>query len=460
MTDAGQLAYLKDAEEEFRKRTPRSWELFERAAKALPGGVASDGKFRDPYPLYIDRANGVRLVDADRNEYTDYRLSAGAILLGHAPPVVAAAIGEQAQRQINTMLGSEVEIDVAERLTRFVPAMDEVRFANSATEASMFAIRTARSFTDRDVIAKFEGHYLGQHDAILFSGFRKFAGDPARPVPVVESPGVAANASESIVVLPTNMPEETLAIIDEVGDRLAGVIYEPVKETWFGGPQPGFLDALIEKCHQVGALVIFDEAVSGLRWALGGAQTVWGVTPDLAIGGKALASGLAVGSWGGRRDIMEEVVRPSQRLMEVGPLEQERKIYASGTFTGNSVTMAAAAATLGQLEEPGFYDRIDELGEELRVGMRARIEKFGMPMHITGRGSIINIHFSPGPLRGMRDTAKTNVTLMQCYEQACLNRGFYVVTQQSFIGAPHTSEDVERLLDCTDDVFGELTKIV
>jgi glutamate-1-semialdehyde 2,1-aminomutase len=157
---------------------------------------------------------------------------------------------------------------------------------------------------------------------------------------------------------------------------------------------------------------------------------------------------------------MEEVVRPSQRLMEVGPLEQERKIYASGTFTGNSVTMAAAAATLGQLEEPGFYDRIDELGEELRVGMRARIEKFGMPMHITGRGSIINIHFSPGPLRGMRDTAKTNVTLMQCYEQACLNRGFYVVTQQSFIGAPHTSEDVERLLDCTDDVFGELTKIV
>jgi len=453
-------SHLVKLQAEVARQTPKSVNLFERAQCVLPGGVGSDAKFREPSALFIAEAQGSRFMDVDGNEYVDYRQSAGATLLGHSHPAVVEAICEQSRRHINTMQCNVVEVEVAEKLTRHVPAFAQVRFANSATEANMMALRAARAFTGRDLIAKFEGHYLGQHDDVLYSGFRMYGGDPARPDAIVESPGIPRAKQDDVVILPTNRPEETLRRVAELGDRLACVFFEPVKETWFGGPQPGFLAALLAVCQQVGALLIFDEAVSSLRWGLGGAQTLWEVTPDISVGGKALSNGLPVGSWGGRRDIMDAVVRPHVRLMEIGSHQISRKIYASGTFTGNGVSMGAANATLTEMEQPGLYARINGLGDKMRGGLGEVIARHGLPMHVTGVGSIVNIHFTPEPLRDMRDTGRANAALMQCFEAACLLRGIFIITQQGFISAAHTEAEIDAFLNVADAVGADLAPLV
>jgi glutamate-1-semialdehyde 2,1-aminomutase len=414
---------------------PRSTEIFERGKKTLVGGVDSPVRaFRavGGTPLVIDHALGTRLYDVDGCEYLDYVCSWGALILGHAHPDVVAAVSEQAGRGTSYGMTSPLEIELGEKITRAVPSVEMVRFVSSGTEAAMSAVRLARAYTERDLIIKFEGCYHGHSDSFLSE-----AGSGLATLGIAACPGVP----EAIARLTLNTPYNDLARVEKLFQqhvgKIAAIIVEPVAANMgVVAPAPGFLEGLREISKREGALLIFDEVITGFRMAYGGAQAVYGIDPDLTVMGKIIGGGLPVAAYGGKRHIME-------RVAPLGP------VYQAGTLSGNPLAMRAGLATLPKLEAPGFYDAVNRRTQRLAEGLRNALQAAGVAGQVNVAGSLLTVFFCEQPVRNYDDAKKSHTRKFAKFFQEMLERGIFLPPSQYealFVSAAHTDGDIDRTI--------------
>ncbi len=414
---------------------PRSTELFERGKKTLVGGVDSPVRaFRavGGTPLVIDHAAGTKLYDVDGREYLDYVCSWGALILGHAHPDVVAAVSDQAGRGTSYGMTSPLEIELGEKITRAVPSVEMVRFVSSGTEAAMSAVRLARAFTERDMVIKFEGCYHGHSD-----GFLSEAGSGLATLGIAACPGVP----EAFARLTLNTPYNDLPGVEKLfrqhTGKIAAIIVEPVAANMgVVAPAVGFLEGLREISQREGALLIFDEVITGFRMAYGGAQAVYGIDPDLTVMGKIIGGGLPVAAYGGKRHIME-------RVAPLGP------VYQAGTLSGNPLAMRAGLATLPKLEAPGFYEGVNRKTNRLAEGLRAALREAGCAGQVNVAGSLLTLFFCEQPVRNYDDAKKSDTARFAKFFQEMLERGIFLPPSQYealFVSAAHTDADIDRTI--------------
>jgi glutamate-1-semialdehyde 2,1-aminomutase len=415
-----------------------SSDLFARAQKILVGGVNSPVRaFRavGGEPLIIDRARGSRVIDADGREYIDYICSWGALILGHADPDVVAAVADQAARGTSYGMTSPLEIELAERIAAAVPSIERVRFVSSGTEATMSAVRVARGFTKRDLILKFEGGYHGHADSFLAE-----AGSGLATLGISSSPGVPG----ALASLTLNAPYNDIAAVEQIfqkhAGKIAAVIVEPVAANMgVVSPVPGFLGSLRRITGRDGALLIFDEVITGFRLTYGGAQTVFGVRPDMTALGKIIGGGLPVAAYGGRREIMDMIA-------PLGP------VYQAGTLSGNPLAMRAGLATLAKLESAGFYDALDRKAQRFSNGLRDALRGLGaakVPAQVSSAGSLLTLFFTGEPVRDYTGARNSDTTRFAAFFREMLSRGVLLPPSQFealFVSSAHTDHDIDLTL--------------
>jgi glutamate-1-semialdehyde 2,1-aminomutase len=424
---------------------PRSTEIFERGKKTLVGGVDSPVRaFRavGGTPLVIDHALGTKLYDVDGRGYLDYVCSWGALILGHAHPDVVAAVSEQAGRGTSYGMTSPLEIELGEKITRGVPSVEMVRFVSSGTEAAMSAVRLARAFTERDLVIKFEGCYHGHSD-----GFLSEAGSGLATLGIAACPGVP----EAFARLTLNTPYNDLAGVEKLfrqySGKIAAIIVEPVAANMgVVAPAPGFLEGLREISKREGALLIFDEVITGFRMAYGGAQGVYGIDPDLTVMGKIIGGGLPVAAYGGKRHIMA-------RVAPLGP------VYQAGTLSGNPLAMRAGLATLPKLEAPGFYEAVNRRTQRLAEGFRSALKEAGVAGQVNVAGSLLTLFFCEQPVRNYDDAKKSDTKKFAKFFQEMLERGVFLPPSQYealFVSAAHTDSDIDRTITAARESLAAL----
>ena len=424
---------------DYKAKTARSRQMYEEALRVMPGGNSRTTTFFDPYPFYITRGAGARIWDADGTERLDFNGNYTALILGHAHASIVEAVTEQATRGMSFPGPTEHEVKLAGLLTERIPSMEVVRFANSGTEATMNAVRAARTFTGRSKLAKFEGAFHGTHDWVLVS----VAPDPARagsrkrPRPVAHSPGVPDAVLKHTVILPWNDAEACTRILEKHGRDIAALIVDPLMAN--GGllvPRLGFLERLREVTARLGIVLIFDEVIS-FRVGTGGAQERFGIRPDLTTLGKIIGGGLAVGAFGGRAEVMNAY----------DPRGGKSKIAHGGTFNCNPVTMAGGVATMRELT-PESYAKLDALGDRLRAGVARVLARSKQPAQVTGVGSLFWIHWTRKRLSDYRSTLPADPERSLRTFLGLLNDGI-LLTQRGLgcCSLAMTDADVDRFVE-------------
>ncbi len=425
----------------------RSHELYEEAQRYIAGGVSSDiRRGMRPVPLYVSHAAGSRLWDVDGNEYIDYVLGQGPLILGHTNPVIIDAVKAQLDCGQIYSAQHELEIEVAAEICRLVPCAERVRFNSVGSEAVHAAWRLARAYTGRPKILKVEGHYHGWLDPVLYSLHPDVAAaGPARaPVPVPGTAGQPRSAEQDIVVAPWNDLEAMTAILGQHRGEVAAIIMEPVLcNTGSISPKPGYLEGIQALCAEHGCLLVFDEVITGFRLAPGGAQEFLGITPDLAVFGKAVAGGFPLSCLAGRAEVMDLISRG-----EVGH---------AGTFNSNPVVMAAAAATLHELtrDDGAAYRHLFATGQRLMEGIRAAARDAGTALLVDGPGPVFNIYLTDqAEVTNYRDYAACDQAGMADLQAALMDRGVNMVGRGLwFISTAHTEEDVDQTIAAVADAL-------
>lgn len=411
----------------------KSQELFARATKLIPGGVNSPVRaFRSVglSPLYIDHGVGGHVFDVDGNEYIDYISSWGPLLLGHAYPPVQQAIAEELKRGTSYGACNAREIEMAELITSFFPSIEMVRMVNSGTEATMSAVRLARGFTGRNKIIKFEGCYHGHADSFLIQ-----AGSGLATYGQAGSAGITPETAVDTLVATYNDLESVRHLLERYPNEVAAVILEPIMGNMgLILPEEGFLSSLRALTQERGVLLIFDEVISGFRAARGGAQELYGITPDLTCLGKIIGGGLPVGAFGGRRDIM-------QHLAPLGD------VYQAGTLSGNPLALSAGIAMLRELSREGFYEQLEEQGRLFESLIRPVIDRYSEHLSFNRSGSLATLFFRPGGVHSNAEAKQANTEQYARFFRRMLQEGIYLPPSQFeciFLSMAHSREDYER----------------
>lgn len=419
---------------------------FEAARKYIAGGVNSPVRAFAGVggePRFIRSANGAWMETEEGQRLIDYVGSWGPMILGHAHPAVVAAVKSAAERGLSFGAPSVVETALAQKVCEFMPSIERLRMVSSGTEATMSAIRLARGFTGRDKIVKFEGCYHGHSDSLLIK-----AGSGALTLGVPSSPGVPAGLAEHTITLEYNDAAAVQAVFDEMGEQIACAIVEPVAGNMnLVPPADGFLETLAGECRGAGAVLIFDEVMTGFRVARGGAQELFGIKPDLTTIGKIVGGGMPAAAFGGRADIMSSIAPD-------GP------VYQAGTLSGNPLAMAAGLATLEQLDAPGFYADLGEKTAELVNGLASRAESAGIDLAVEYVGGMFGFVFSgDGPIRRFEQVVAADNRRFARFFHGMLERGVYLAPsafEAGFMSAAHGAEEIAKTLDAAEVVFADL----
>jgi glutamate-1-semialdehyde 2,1-aminomutase len=425
----------------------RSQEAYRRACQVIPGGVNSPARAFGAVggqPIFITRGEGPYLFDLDGNQYLDYVGSWGPLILGHAHPAVVRAVTEAMHRGASFGAPTEAEIQLAQLIIDAVPSIEMVRMVSSGTEASMSAIRLARGFTGRSVIVKFAGCYHGHVDSLLVQ-----AGSSALTLGVPDSPGIPPGCTADTLVLRYNDTNGLAEAFEAHGDRIAAVILEPVVGNMgLVVPQAEFLLALRSLTEHHGALLIYDEVITGFRLAYGGAQQLYRQMPDLTVLGKIVGGGLPVGAYGGRADVMKHV-------MPAGP------VFQAGTLSGNPVAMAAGLATLQELRDHPPYARLEKLGQTLAQGLHEAADSARLPHQLARVGSMWTLFFNPLPVTDYDTARQSDTAMFARFFWAMLDRGIYLPCSQfeaAFLSAVHTEQQVSQTLSAAREALVEVTQ--
>lgn len=420
----------------------QSISLFSKAQTLFPGGVNSPVRaFRavGGQPLFIERGEGAYLYDVDGNRYIDYVLSWGPLILGHAHPQVVAALTHALARGTSYGAPSPLEVELAELVMAFMPHLERIRFVNSGTEATMSALRLARAFTGRNKIIKFEGNYHGHADMLLVQ-----AGSGVATLGLPDSPGVPASTTADTLVAPFNDLTAVSRLFEQFPGQIAAVIVEPVSGNMgLVPPVEGFLPGLRQLTADSGALLIFDEVMTGFRVHPGGAQMLYGIQPDLTCLGKVIGGGLPVGAYGGRRDVMQQVA-------PIGPM------YQAGTLSGNPLAMTAGIATLQELQKSGVWEKMEMLGEKLVVGLSTAATEAGIPLVCSRVGTMFGFFFTDQPVTNWSTAKTADTARFAAFFRAMLERGVYLAPSQfeaGFLSAIHGTEEIEATMEAARQAF-------
>ena len=416
----------------------QSLDLFRNACAHIPGGVNSPVRaFRavGGDPVFFDRAEGAYLFDTDGKRYVDFVGSWGPMVLGHAHPEVIRTVQETAAKGLSFGAPTPIETEMAAKVCQLVPSMDKVRMVSSGTEATMSAIRLARGFTGRDRIIKFEGCYHGHGDSLLVK-----AGSGLMSLGIPDCPGIVADLANNTYTLDYNNFEQVAEFFAEKGKEVACLIVEPIAGNMgVIPPKTGFLELLRKVTSENDCLLIFDEVISGFRVSMGGAQELYGITPDLTCLGKTIGGGLPVGAYGGKKEIMNQIA----------PLGD---VYQAGTLSGNPLAMVAGIETLSLLERPGTYDELDRKSEKLCQGLKSNVEKLGIKAEFSRVGSMFSMFFAETEIKDFNSVKTCNTDFFKKYFNGLLEQGVYIAPSQfeaGFMSTVHTDDDIDRTLEAS-----------
>ncbi len=420
----------------------QSKSLYERATKSIPGGVNSPVracKSVGTCPLFIDRADGCFIFDADGNRFIDYIGSWGPMILGHRHPAVVDAITAVLERGTSFGAPTDLEIRLAEMVIDAVPTVEIVRMVNSGTEAAMSAIRLARGVTGRDLVIKFDGCYHGHADTLLVA-----AGSGVATLGIPGSPGVPEDIAHHTLSLPFNDIEAVQQVMDEMGDQVACIIIEPVAGNMgLVPPGEGYLQALRDLTQKHGSVLVFDEVMTGFRVAYGGAQSLYNISPDLSCFGKVIGGGLPVGAYGGKKELMSQIA-------------PEGGVYQAGTLSGNPLAMAAGIATLEQLQQPGFYEELATKSDRLVAGLGEVAKQAGIAAQVDHVGSMIGMFFTDQHVANFEDAKTCDLERFTAFYQGMREHGIYIAPSQFealFLSAAHADEHIDATIDAARQVF-------
>ncbi len=415
-------------------RSAEEKDLLGRAGRALPGGTLGNVRMDEQYGFIVESGRGARIRDVSGNEYIDYLLGSGPMVLGHAHPKVIEAAAAAMAKGTTFFAQNAYAVELAERIIDAMPCAEQVRFISSGTEATYNALKIARAFRKRDKILKFEGGYHGMHDYSQMS--LSPTGEANFPHPEPSSAGIPRALQETVLVAPFNDLNAVEDILDRYHDELAAVIVEPVQRII--EPQPGFLQGLRELTERYGVLLVFDEVVTGFRLSYGGAQEYYGVTPDIAAFGKIAGGGFPLAGVAGRRDLMEH--------LDARAVAAEDYVPQIGTLSGNPVAAAAGIATLDALREPGVYDAYHARANRLRTTLQRLFNEVEIPAVVSGVDVMFDVYFTGQPIVDYRSTL-VDKTLNRVFDNALLEHGVFKSAGKMYVGVCHTDEEIDRTIE-------------